>query len=211
MNIAIVTCTTPNREWLYNLTNPSKISYSVKYGYDYIFDTDKYYDRSMKPGWNKIRFIYENLLKYDYVVWLDDDAGFIREDRDVIGDAIKEMDGRSIFICKDMNGLNSGMMIFKSCEFSKKFLNDIWDHRELYRNNNHGHPGVMEQPAIIDLCNIFTDDICIGDGRIYNAYDSVYTISKPNQRNSDSFILHIAAGSSWKEAHKDLIRRLFIK
>lgn len=211
MKIAILTCTTPNRKWLYDLTNPSKVEFCKKYNYDYIFDSEKYYDKSMKAGWNKIQFILENLPKYEYVVWLDDDAGFIRFDRDVISEAIVKMDGRSLFICKDLNGINSGVMIFRSGEFSISFLKEIWEHRDLYRNNSHGHPGNMEQPAIIDMCNVFTDDVYIGDGRVYNAYDSVYTISKPNQRNSDSFILHIAAGSSWKEAHKDLIRRLFTK
>ena len=67
----------------------------------------------------------------------------------------------------------------------------------------------MEQPAIIDMCNIFTNEVVIGDGKILNSYDKCYITSKPNQRTDESVILHIAAGRYWKENHKDLIRRLY--
>lgn len=212
MNAAIITCTTPNRKWLYDLTNPSKVKYCKKYNYDYVFSTDKMYDKNMKPGWNKIQYILENLTKYDYVIWLDDDAGFIKFDEDVIAKAIEVLnkENKTMFICKDLAGLNSGVMIIKSNDFAKYMFTQIWEHRHLFKNNSHGYPGCMEQPAICTLCDIFTDEVHIGDGSIYNAYDKKYKISKPNQRTANSYILHIAAGSSWKERHKDLIKSLYV-
>jgi hypothetical protein len=59
------------------------------------------------------------------------------------------------------------------------------------------------------MCNIFTNEVVIGDGKILNSYDKIYITSLPNQRNENSVILHIAAGKQWKENHKDLIRKLY--
>jgi len=210
MKIAVITCTTENRKWLYDLTNPTKEKYCKLFGADYIFRTDVYYDKDYLPGWNKIPFILDNLNKYDYVMWVDDDAGFVRFDENIFEyclDLLKE--DKSLVICKDFNGINSGVMFIKSNEFSKHLFATIWKNRKLYKDNHHGHPGIMEQPAIIDMCNIYTEDVVIGDGKKINSYDKCYAKSLVNQRNENSVILHIASGKKWKEAHKDLIRKLY--
>ena len=80
MKIAVVTCTTENRKWLYDLTNPTKEKYCKKYNVDYIFRTDVYYDKDYLPGWNKILFILEYLNKYDYVMWMDDEWTVVSAD-----------------------------------------------------------------------------------------------------------------------------------
>lgn len=210
MKNVIITCTTDNRKWLYDLTNPSKEKYSKLFNYDYVFTTEKYYDKEYKPGWNKIPFILENLEKYDYVVWMDDDAGFVKYDENILLKAITEMKEKSLFICKDFNGLNSGIMIIKSNDFSKFLFETIWNNRKFYKNDSHGNPGNMEQPAIIDMCKIYTDDVFIGDGKIYNSYDKRYSKYEINQRNENSYIVHIAAGGKWKERNKDIIKKIFI-
>ena len=212
MKIAVITCATENRKWLYDLTNPTKEKYCKLYNADYIFRTDVYYDKDYLPGWNKIPFILDNLNKYDYVMWIDDDAGFVKFDENIFDyclDLMKE--NKSMVICKDFNGINSGVMFIKSNDFTKNMFNEIWKQRHLYKNNNHGHVGVMEQPAIIDMCNIFTEDVAIGDGHKMNSYDRIYIKSDINQRDNNSIILHIASGKNWKEAHKDLIKKLFSK
>lgn len=209
MKLAILTCTTSNRKWLYDITNPSKEKYAKLFGYDFIFDTEFYPDKEYKPGWNKIQFILKYINNYDYVMWIDDDAGFIKFDNieEKLKDFIKS--NKSLFICKDLNGINSGVMIFKNNEFTKFMLNTIWKNRHLYKTNNHGHPGVMEQPAIIDMCNLYYNDVFIGDGKIFNAYDKICLNSPINNRINESIILHIANGGGWKELHKELIKKLY--
>ena len=209
MNLGILTCATANRKWLYDITNPSKEKFAKTFGYDYIFDTDFYPDKDYKAGWNKIMFIRKYLDTYEYCMWLDDDAGFIKFEsfESKLSDFIHS--NKSLFICKDKNGINSGVMLFKNSEFSKYMLDEIWEHRHLYKTNHHGHPGVMEQPAIIDLCHIYDDEVYIGDGKIFNAYDKRCYDSPINARNSASIILHIANGGGWKEQHKELIASLF--
>ena len=206
---AIITCSTSNRKWLYEITNTTKIRYANLYQIDYLFDDSVYYDTSYLPGWNKIPYILDALNKYQNVMWLDDDAGFIRYDVDVINYCINISNGRSIVICKDLNGLNSGVMFFKSCAFTINALQYLWNNRALYKNDNHGHTGHMEQPAIIDLCLKRPMDVMIGDGHILNAYDSSLTISEPNQATNDTIILHIAGGSEFKQQHINQIKALY--
>ena len=209
MKFAVLTCTTENRKWLYDITNPTKEKFCKDYGYDYIFSTEFYADKEYEPGWNKIQFILKYLPNYDYVMWIDDDAGFIKFDN--LENNLKDFfeSKKSVYICKDRHDINSGVMIFKNSEFSKFMLETIWNHRHLYKDGKRGIPNTMEQPAIIDLLNVFTDDVYFGDGHIYNAYDTSYCDATINARTKDTNILHIAMGSSWKEANKDLIRKLF--
>ena len=206
---AIITCSTPNRDWLYNITNPTKYKYANTYGLEYVFDSSVYYDCDYLPGWNKIPYIINALQRYQYVLWLDDDAGFIRYDVDIIQYCIDNCNERSILICKDMNDINSGVMFFKSCEFNIKSLQYLWDYRYLYKSDNHGHTGRMEQPAIIDLCLKRPMDVMIGDGHILNAYDSSLTISEPNQATDNTIILHIAGGREFKQQHINQIKALY--
>ena len=209
MKIAIITCTTPNREWLYNITNPGKIKFCKKFNYDYIFRTDLYYDNTLLPGWNKIKFISDTLKDYDYVVWMDDDASFIKFDEDIISKAIIELNNKSILMCKDLNGFNSGVIIIKSNEFSRFMFCYIWDNRDMFVKKYAAiQKYYMEQPAIIELMNKFPEHIFIGNGKIYNAYDSCYCISEQNQRSENTYILHIACGV-WKDNNKDIIKNLF--
>lgn len=133
MKIAVITCTTENRKWLYDLTNPTKEKYCKKYNVDYIFRTDVYYDKSYQPGWNKIPFILEYLNQYDYVMWIDDDAGFIKFDFNVFDYCLSVLENKSIVICKDKVNINSGVMFIKSNVFTKELFKDIWEHRHLYK------------------------------------------------------------------------------
>lgn len=206
---AIVTCSTPNRKWLYDITNQTKYKYINKYNVDYLFDNAIYYDNDYLPGWNKIPFIINALRQYQYVLWLDDDAGFIRYDVNIVDYCIDASQQKPILICKDLNDINSGVMFFTSCGFTINALQYLWNHRNLYKDDNHGHTGRMEQPAIIDLCIQQPNMVMIGNGHILNAYDSSLTISSINQADDDTVILHIAGGSEFKKQHIDEIKALY--
>lgn len=208
MKIAIVTCTTKNREWLYTITNPSKETYCKKYGADYLFNNEVYYDTSCSPGWNKIRYIRENLKDYDYLMWMDDDAGFVNFDRNIFNYMVNTIEDKTLLICKDLNGINSGIMLLKNSTETKEFLDTVWNRRKEPRYI-HDPRGWMEQASIIDWIAENPSKVAIGDGKIINSYDRIYCQSPINQRNSESVVLHIACGSAWKEAHKDIIRKLF--
>ncbi|MBN85920.1 MAG: hypothetical protein CL885_00170 [Dehalococcoidia bacterium] len=68
---------------------------------------------------------------YDYVVWLDADvvpANYEKGFEEII-----EKFDREIYYCKDYGGwfLNSGVIIFKNCETSKRVIEEWWESRFL--------------------------------------------------------------------------------
>lgn len=201
MKIAVLTCSTQNRKWLYDITNPTKEHYCKQHKMDYIFSDTFYPDMARHPYWNKIKMICDYLPQYDWVVWIDDDAGFINDTS--IEDVIKSAEKPFMF-CEDMNGFNSGVMFIQNTELMQQTFEFIWD--KMYPVfKNHQFP---EQDALKKIINDLDAGQVI-DGHLYNAYDKSLTICQNNQANENTIILHIAGGSWFKEQHKDDIRRLY--
>ena len=149
------------------------------------------------------------LPQYDLLCWLDDDAGIINTDVDFLHEVDSVMGSACIGMCRDLNGLNSGVLFIRNTELARQIFNDIWSNRHLYKDDHHGYPGTMEQPAIIDYVNKMGSDVCVLDGHRYNAYDPQFLVSEPNQRNESTIILHICNGTGWKLDHKDEILAKF--
>lgn len=200
MQVAILTCSTQNRKWLYDITNPTKEKYCKEHGYTYIFSDTFYPDKSRHPYWNKIKFVAENLKNYDYVIWMDDDAGFIKFDK-----SLEEFLKCDFGYCEDLNGFNCGVFVVKNTPDNQNIFDFMWNN--MYdKFKNHRFP---EQDALLQIYQKDMPELATEfDGKIYNAYDKSVIISK-NQRNDDSIILHIAGGSDYKERNKELIRRLY--
>lgn len=201
MQIGIVTCSTTNRKWLYDITNSTKRKYCAYHNIDYIFSDSFYPDVSRHPYWNKVKFIDNALTHYDWVLWMDDDAGFISyQDINPIFNSTAQL-----LYAVDMNGFNAGVMGFKNTPSVHKCLDFIWNKMyPIYKNDKF-----PEQNAIKQL---FIKDLGVGeqiDGSIFNAYDSSLTISPHNQANTNTIILHIAGGSDFKLQHKEDIKRLY--
>lgn len=210
MKIAVLTTTTSNREWLYSMTNPTKEKYCKKFGYDYKFELDFIADPNMFLGWNKIAFVNKYLAKYDYVVWMDDDAGFIRFDYSLEDYIKKYMKDKSFAMAKDFNDFNSGVFIIKNDKFGRFMFKKLWENRELYKGTKISkHYGYMDQPAISDFCDLFPQKIYIADGSFINSYDERLLKSNVNQRNEKSLILHISGGDYMKHDLKEIILTLF--
>jgi lipopolysaccharide biosynthesis glycosyltransferase len=201
MKIAILTCSTQNRKWIYDLTNPTKEKYCAKNNIDYIFSDTFYPDKSRHPYWNKIKMICDYLPKYDWVIWIDDDAGFINN---YSFDELLSNVNKPFLYCEDLNGFNSGVMFIKNTKQMQSIFEFIWN--KMYEEyKNHICP---EQDAINQIIKDLNLGQCI-DGHLYNAYDIRTLKSDKNQRNNNTLILHIANGSGYKEMHKDLIKELF--
>ena len=199
--IAVLTCSTPNRKWLYDITNQTKQKYCSKNNIDFIFSDTFYPDRERHPYWNKIKMICDYLPDYEWVVWLDDDAGFIRDT--TIEDVIQTAEAPFMF-CEDMNGFNSGVMFVKNTDLMQETFEFIWN-KMYHHYKNHQFP---EQDA---LKKVITD-LGVGqsiNAHLYNAYDKSLTICQQNQATDDTIILHIAGGTLFKEQHRDDIRRLY--
>ena len=208
MKIAIITCTTSNRKWLYDITNPGKSKYAAMHGYDYIFSDTFYPDRSKGVYWLKPAFIRENISeKYDWILWMDDDAGILKFDFD-LELFIKENEefGKDIYAAEDLNGLNAGVLLLRSNDENKSIFDFIYNSMEpVYKSAIY-----QDQSALLDISKRL-DVLKLVDGHILNAYDRLLTFSPKNQMTSDTFILHIAGGDEFKRHNFNRIKALFTK
>jgi len=81
------------------------------------------------PAWNKIQVCLALFDQgADFVLWVDADAVMVRTDVDVLSELA---DGEDIGIVADRNGErcfpNSGVMILRNCEWTRTFLEDVWN------------------------------------------------------------------------------------
>lgn len=124
---------TPNLEYAV-MTEEINRSYCQKFDIDYFVEKDKQlidevrYDRSY--CWFKIQMITKILKQkeYEYVMFVDADAIFVRNDFDIkeLIDKYKESD---LIISEDFGPdiVNTGVMIFKNTDWSIEFLEKIWE------------------------------------------------------------------------------------
>jgi len=107
--------------------------YSNKHGYSYIKEIVKNDDyTNWHPTWIKIDVLKKYLPLYDYVVWIDADAVFYRQEIK-IEDLIEE--GIDLVIPKleidritgnVWTNTTTGFMIWKNSEWSRKTLDTLW-------------------------------------------------------------------------------------
>ena len=206
MKLAVITCTTENRKWLYDITTPSKIDFCKRHSYDFIFSDTFYPDKSEGVYWLKPAFIANTISdKYDWVLWLDDDAGFIK-DFDIEQFINEHSYNYSVLAAKDdFNGFNAGVMLVKSTPEMKDTFDFIYNKMEpIYKKSRF-----QDQDATLKILTDL-DAIKYVDGHIINAYDPKLTKSVINQRNNTTAILHIAGGTDFKLHHLDYIKTLFV-
>ena len=206
MRIAIITCTTSNRKWLYDITNPCKTQYAKKHGYDYIFSDSFYPDPTKGVFWLKPAFIAENISdKYDWIVWCDDDAGIIKQDFN-LEEFIKSVEepDKLVYAAEDLNGFNAGVLLIKSTDDSKSVFKFVYEKMEpVFKTAIYQDQTALEK-VVKDM-----DILKLIDGHIFNAYNKDLTISPINQQNENTFIVHIAGGEGMKRNNLDKIKTLF--
>lgn len=81
------------------------------------------FDDSRPPAWSKIPLILSALDRSPLVFWLDADAVFCRPAD--LSDFADE--GKDLVVCADHNGVNTGAMLIRSCDWSRAFLRRVWD------------------------------------------------------------------------------------
>lgn len=101
--------------------------YSNRHSYTYILRNLPKTNR--EPIWEKMDLIKQTIIsnKYDYIFWMDTDSIFTNFTIK-IEDIINNAGGKYNFLFSgDTNIINSGHFIFKSCIWSSKELEKIWD------------------------------------------------------------------------------------
>jgi hypothetical protein len=181
----IVTAYTSNISDLSNLSYDSLTKYCSKHNISYERHLLENLERP--ASWYKIPTILSKLDLYDYVMWIDSDTTFINYDYNVL-DLLGDSD---IYVSKDINGINCGVMIWKNTETSKTILNKIWSMTEFI--NHHW----WEQAAFHELYNENYNEMQhitkLIDQNVLNSYDySLYGLTyQPGQVNDNSLLIHL--------------------
>lgn len=135
--ILIITAASKNLKNRYKITNLIKIKYCNTHGYDYLFEEIK--NTTIKDSYKYRINLLKNQIqtkKYDYVMWLDDDAWFNNFNIKIEDIISEHLNDKSLIIGYDYSYeydtkrwydcyINSGVLLFKSCENSIKIL-DRW-------------------------------------------------------------------------------------
>lgn len=160
----------------------TKELYCMRHGYDLRTDED-IYDKSRPPAWSKIKLLLKCLEEdYEYVVWMDADTAIMNHNI-TLDDIITQFSGnKDMMIAKDLYNFNTGVMFVKNTEWSKKFLNHVYNQTEYINDGN------WEQTAIIDLykANALDSQLHIQSCKqtVFNSYWFVY--------EDGQFLLHFA-------------------
>jgi hypothetical protein len=145
---AIVTLYTDNIKDYADYTIKNFKKYCLDYNISlYIFD--KSLSNEITHGcWNKIVAILYmlNNTKHKYIIWMDVDAVFNRMDIK-FDKFINKYKQKDMIVCRDIRDakykFNSGVMILKNNEWTKKIFQDTWND-----NTPHGYGGNGDQVII---------------------------------------------------------------
>jgi hypothetical protein len=122
----------------------TKVLYCEKQDYDFYEDEDTY-DTTRPPAWSKINLIRKYLSNHEYIVWIDADTHIMNQSRK-LQDIIKDyMGDKDIMVSRDDKMINTGVVFIKNTEWSKKFLDLIYNQTQFVKHSN------WEQTAFIYL------------------------------------------------------------
>jgi len=197
-NICVTSYYTDNYQYLADIVVPKCQEYCNKHNYDYVIENISNCNFERHPVWYKIPLIQKLFKKYDTILYLDIDAAITR--LDIKLESLIE-NNKYLYIAKDFNGINAGVMLLKKSDWLTSFFDQIWTidiHDPIYAQ--HGiapqdvwHRTLTEQLAIISLLEKYGDQyVKWMSQKIFNAYiHSSYGVVNPDgEWDSSSFILH---------------------
>jgi hypothetical protein len=143
--IAVVTAATKDLN-IYT-QHSFKINEAYANKHDYAWHADIYDNLNGKHGgWLKIKTILKYLRFYEVVMWIDADAIFVNDDKKV-EEFLRP--GKDFYICTEAgvsyNLFNSGIMIFRHCDFTFNLLTTTLRFKESF----FGMLGSHEQACLI--------------------------------------------------------------
>jgi len=151
----------------------------------------KHFGIELPPSYLKIIYMRTYLQYNEWILWIDTDAVIKNTEFD-IESIVKP--NKYIYLSKDINGINSGVMLIRKSQATIDFLNKVWSIREEFVNHKW-----WEQGAIMKLyeenafrLNEITEFV---PQHIFNAYEySRYSLEyKEGEICDNTFIAHFPA------------------
>lgn len=160
--------------------------YCEKYNLQIILSNEKKYS-DRHSAWERLPLLLDNILKFDYLIWIDADA-FFYNDANIV-DIIHENENVNFIFSNDIGNanINSGVFIVKSTQYSIDFLTKWAYDEELY--NNNPYPNWWDQGVLIhmfnnNILNIQENSIQYDYGVLQHFYE--------NDKLNKTYIFHLA-------------------
>ena len=211
MNILILTAFTKNVVWnnygdcdFGKFAAEINLKYANKNNYSFICEilqeplTDRY------NTWNKINLIKKHLPNYDYVVWIDADAIFIKNIKieDFLDDYIDLVLSKNpLSDTKIMYTMTStGFMIWKNSKWSIDALNYIWNNYSLYAFSHFHEQTALDQLLLPKITNqnLINRELSDLDGCIIQENVKIIPYSYHNISEDTLFIYHAGGDTTTK-------------
>lgn len=169
----ICSCCTPNLTDMYACTNYSKQKYCDLYNLKFVFETIENFDKH--PAWYKIVQILRLFDKYETVLYIDADAGFIKYDVDINNyfDSVSD-----VVLCKTDGSFNTGVFTIKRSDKTIAALNYALILYDEYKSDPF-----YEQTALIEAFKKYDVSITQISDALFNA--------SPFNSTKETVILHL--------------------
>ena len=160
--------------------------YCEKYNLEIILSNKKKYN-NRHPAWERLPLLIDNILNFDYLMWIDSDAFFYNDANDITEIINNNIDVNFIFSKGKICNINTGFFIVKNSQYSLDFLSKWAFDEELYKNNSY--PGWWDQGVLIDM---FSKNILnIKENSIILEYGVLQHICE-NDKLDKTYIFHLA-------------------
>jgi hypothetical protein len=148
--LCVATSYTPNFAPLGDICAATLRHYAKTFGCDAYIDPSPAIPENRPSPWHRVKLIPELFDKgYDYVLWVDADALFVRFDVDVRDEMPEGIDlcmvRHDVPWCPTALVPNTGVMLLRNCDWSRWLLRTLWAKTEYV---NHYW---WENAAMIDL------------------------------------------------------------
>lgn len=130
-------------------------NYANHFKFDHeIYKINRFKERP--PAWYKIKVLIENLKNdnYDYIIWVDSDAFFCRYENIidyidksknlslVFHNVLSQKRNKETYFNNIIYAPNTGFMVFKNCDWSRRFLELIWSQKKFINHPNWDNAAV---------------------------------------------------------------------
>ena len=138
------------------------LNYALKYDYNFYCEIIQEFLTDRNQTWHKINLIKKHLQNYDYVVWIDADAVFIKDDiklEEFIDPSIDlilpemQIDKRTGL---QLTKTSTGFMIWKNCDWSFDLLSNMWNNSGDYAYGYFHEQSLLDKKISVENESTFT-------------------------------------------------------
>lgn len=179
-NITVITMKTPNTDnWAFS-SEINQTGYCRQYGYPFVVYRDLALVQEY-PHWNKVWLWQKHLEENEWLMWIDSDAIFTRNDLP-LSHITDQAEGKDLLVCDDIGGwrLNTGVMLMRNTPWMQDIIQRLWAMEHV------PHSKAAEQSSLINLLGIMDPEM-----EHWKVFDQKAFNTHPRVHRDGDFILHM--------------------